>query len=77
MTMLVRKILLAAAMLQLMIVPGMTRVARPDSPHRYQGGPKTEEHVLRNSRAAMEYNIIGSYVSQYNSHQYHGGPKGQ
>ena len=80
--MFVRKMLVAAAMLQLMIVPGMTQVAKPDRAHRYQGGPKTEEHVIKNSRASMENNFIGSNVPQYdipkyNAHQYHGGPKGQ
>lgn len=74
--MFVRKMLLTAAMLQLMIAPAMTQVAKPHSAHRYQGGPKTEEHVLRNSRASMEYNFIGSSVPQYNAHRYYGGPKG-
>lgn len=79
--MFVRKMLLAAAMLQLLIVPGMTRAIKPDSSHRYQGGPKTEEHVMKNSRASMENNFIENnapqyYAPQYNAHQYHGGPKG-
>ena len=80
--MLLRKMLITAAMLQLMIAPGMTQIVKPDSEHRYQGGPKTEEHVMRNSRASMERNFIGGNVPQYsapqyNAHQYHGGPKGQ
>jgi len=84
--MFVRKMLLAVAMLQLLIVPGMTRAIKPDSAHRYQGGPKTEEHVMKNSRASMENNFIENNAPQYyalqynapqyNAHQYHGGPKG-
>ena len=74
--MLVRKMLLAAVMLSLMIVPGMTQVVKPDSAHRYQGGPKTKEHVMRNSRASMETRLVGSNVPRYNAHRYYGGPKG-
>jgi hypothetical protein len=54
----------------------MTQVAKQGA-HRYQGGPKTEEHVMRNARASMDYYFIGSYVSRDHAHQYHGGPKGQ
>lgn len=74
--MFVRKMLITAAMLQLMVAPGMTRVIKSDSAHRYQGGPKTEVHVMRNARASTDYNFIGSDVSQYNAHRYYGGPKG-
>jgi len=79
--MFVRKMLITAAMLQLMIAPGMTQIVKPDSAHRYQGVPKTEEHVMRNSRASMETRFVGSNapqynIPQYNVHQYHGGPKG-
>lgn len=74
--MFLRKMLMTAAMLQLMIAPGMTQIVKPDSAHRYQGGPKTEEHVMRNSRASMDYNFISSGVPQYNAHRYYGGPKG-
>jgi hypothetical protein len=74
--MFVRKMLITAAMLQLMIAPGMTQIVKPDSAHRYQGGPKTEEHVMKDARASMENNFIRSYVSRDSVHQYHGGPKG-
>ena len=74
--MFLRKMLITAAMLQLMIAPGMTQVAKPNSAHRYQGGPKTEEHVMRNSRASMESQFIGNNVPRYNAHRYYGGPKG-
>ena len=80
--MFVRKMLAISAILQFMIVPGMTQFVTPDSAHRYQGGPKTEEHVMRNSRASMENNFAPQYnapqynAPQYNAHQYHGGPKG-
>ena len=74
--MFVRKMLVTAAVLQLTVVPGMTQVVKPDSGHRYQGGPKTEQHVMKNSRASMENNFFGSNVPRYNVHQYRGGPKG-
>ena len=79
--MFIRKMLLAAVMLQFMIAPGMTQVVKPDSAHRYQGGPKTEEHIMKNSKASMENNFRGNNapqydIPQYSSHQYHGGPKG-
>jgi hypothetical protein len=73
--MFVQKMLITAALLQLMIVPGMTQAIKPDSAHRYQGGPKTEEHV-KNSRASIENNFLGSNLPRYDVHQYHGGPKG-
>ena len=76
--MLLRKMLITAAMLQLMIAPGMTQIVKPDSEHRYQGGPKTEEYAMRNARASTDYkyNFTGSDVPQYNAHRYYGGPKG-